>query len=66
LNKVKLLLEVIEAYPSIDFVPVSHLHFVWDSRTGSILHSFKAAVDGFIVEDVEEFLEEEAITEVHS
>jgi hypothetical protein len=53
LDKVELLLKVIEADSSVDFVPVQHFGFVWQFRIRFIFHSFEAAVNFLIIKDVE-------------
>ena len=66
LNEIELLLEVVEADSSINLIPISNLLFKGKSWVWAILVAFKAAVNLLIIEDVEQFLEQEAATEVLS
>ena len=49
-----------------DLVPVLEAELVVEGRVGALLDTLKRAIDVLIVEDVEQFEEEEAITEVFS
>ena len=65
LHEVELLLEVVEANACVDLVPVQHLRLVGYLRVGSVIDTLQAAIDILVVENVEQLLEKESVTEVH-
>jgi len=64
LHEKELLLEVVKANASIDFIPVGDFGFHRKFRIWLALDTFKAAVNSFIIKNVEKLLEKETITEV--
>ena len=64
LNKEELLLEIVEAYACINLVPVVDFLFIWNVWVWVALHPLQATTDTLVEQDVEQFLEEEAITEI--